>query len=422
LLKEETESMIARLRHLTALTALTLLAIPGILSAAEVDKYLPNETDSVCMINVRQILHSPVAKRFALNKQLAALLKFHQGPEVLNALGLDLLKDVHKVVLAGWGEGEDWGFLLIMHGQYDTVKLPASFNVLAKAWPDKMKERKEGDHRFWEIVTSEETKKDGEKAADQRDSVAFGFGISSDSGPRLLPKIELNAPLFFALVDKSTIVLSPQKDRVRAAFQRAADGKRPKLAKDMRDSILEQDLRQSIWFSMRMSPIKPPKNDDSKEAPSPSDPDDLVFFEGGFVVDAGVKIHATVTTRNAEAARGAMRDLDDIRTRLEGLVALLAGSKKDRSSLTGIVRSFKTTRKGRVVTLDAQIPVDVFDDLEDMLAPAPENASRPAAAPPPPMPRDTSTEVPPSPPIRDVTPPVPAPEPKLPVMGKAGTH
>jgi hypothetical protein len=391
--KEVMDRMMAKLRPVTGLLAAALLMTAGRAPAGEVDKYLPNETDLVCTINVRQILHSPVAKRFALNQQLAGLLHFWQAPELVTSLSHDLLKDVHKIVLANWGEGENWGYLVIAHGQFDTAKLPATFKELAKTWPKNLKEHKEDGHRFWEMIVAADDSKE-KPAAKSHGSFILGLGLNSDGVPSGLSQLELSQPVYIALVDKSTIIFSPQKGQVLAAFQRAADGKRTKLARDLRDSILDQDPRQSLWFSVGLP--RPTKKDPAKDTRPPSVPDEVVFSEGGFTINDGVKFHATITARNAEAAREVTRDLDDLRTRLQGLVALLAGNRKDTCSLTGIVRSFKDTRKGRIVTLEAQIPAAVFDDLEDLLKPSSEAAPQtPPPAAPAPMPQAAPPDGPP---------------------------
>jgi hypothetical protein len=182
------------------------------------------------------------------------------------------------------------------------------------------------------------------------------------------------------------------------------------LNKEVRASILDQDPRQSIWFT-----IAPP----TSANPPPDNAEVVVFSEGGLTIDEAIKFHATFSARNAEAARELCRDIDDWRTRLQGLAALVAGNKKDRSAWMTVARSIKDSRRGRVVTLDAQIPTDVFDELEGLLRPAAADSSRPAA---PPKPEGSPPGVPAVPPSRDTAPTAPSSEPRLPAVERLGSR
>jgi hypothetical protein len=347
--------MFTRFRSPGWLLAAGVLALAPAARAAELDRYLPDETERVCTLNVRQLLHAPVVKRFALAPLHEALAA---GParHVLAAVGLDPLQDIHRVVVANWGDENDGSWMVIVHGRFDTARAAAGLKQLARAVPGHLKAHQDDGRPYWEIVGGDADVPPGKQGALRFVVPMFDLGPAEDGAPPTSPSfaLHLGDSWFFAVVDKSTLVIAPDEKHVRAAFARAAGGKRPAVNRSLRDLIADCDLRQSVWFACSEG------------------------VEGGLTVKDDVRFQATLYAPSLEAARQVTRDIDDLRTRLQGLVMLLAGNQKERSSLAGVLQSLKDTRKGRVVTLEAQIPADVFDDLQGLL-------EAPAAPPPAPV-------------------------------------
>src|SRR5579859_3875269 len=79
--------------RLASLLTLALLAHPGV-RAADVDTYLPADTESYLSINIRQILDSPLVKKAALGQLREALKSEDQVNDVLKDLGFDPFKDL----------------------------------------------------------------------------------------------------------------------------------------------------------------------------------------------------------------------------------------------------------------------------------------------------------------------------------------
>jgi hypothetical protein len=368
---EVTGPMITRFRWMGWLLAAGVLALAPAAHAAPVDRYLPEETETVCTLNVRQLLHSPVVKRFAF-QTLRDVLAACPAKQVLGAVGLDPLQDIHQVVVASWGDEDDGNWAVIVHGRFDTARAAAGLKLLARAMPEKLKAHQDDGHAYWEIVGGDTNVPPGKHGSLTFLVPLFGLASAADGSPATCPSffLRLADGLFFAVIDKSTVVIAQDRKDVQAAFARTTAGKRPAVNRDLRDLIADCDLRQTLWFAGADG------------------------VEGGLTVDEDVKFQATVYARNLEAARQVTRGIDDLRTRLAGLIMLVAGNKKDRSSLAGILQSFKDTRKGRVVTLEAQIPIDVFDELQEVLAtqtvppPPPvtptRDGRRPEKQPPPP--------------------------------------
>src|SRR5262245_44761739 len=123
-------------RSLAALVGLFLLFILQA-KAFEPDKYLPNDTDAVVVVNVQQILASPLV-RTHYAAALPDLLKSNEDVhKVLKSTGLDPLKDIDQVIFAN-GEslyrltkgvvkgkteyGSAGGFFFLVKGRFDVAK------------------------------------------------------------------------------------------------------------------------------------------------------------------------------------------------------------------------------------------------------------------------------------------------------------
>src|SRR5262249_15241960 len=78
-----------------------LLAAP--LWAAEADKLLPNDTETVMGINVRQILDAPLVKKLGLEQAKKALKAQSDVQKILDDLGFDVFTDVDTITVAGCG-------------------------------------------------------------------------------------------------------------------------------------------------------------------------------------------------------------------------------------------------------------------------------------------------------------------------------
>jgi hypothetical protein len=261
------------------------------------------------------------------------------------------------VVVAGWGDGDKADALILCHGQFDTAKASAALKGLAKGAPENLKVHKEDALRIYEIVGS------GPAPEGHRGSLSFGLGVLGPEGFHSpVPQLNMTGTLCFAVLDQSTLAIAADKKHLVAAAKRAADGKRPAVCKELRELVESADAGHSVWFAA-VAPRAKKQNNREWETP-------VEAFVGSINLKDDVKLQMKIFARTHEGARQTSQAIDDVRTRLQGMVLLLAGSKSERSSLAGIPRAFKDSRQGRVVTLEAQIPAAVFEDLATMFTPA----------------------------------------------------
>src|SRR5260221_12512416 len=86
--------------------AVALVATP--VNAAELDKFLPDDTQVIATINIRQIIDSGLAKKFELGKELENLMgQNDEAIKVLKSLGLDPLKDINRITAAHSGKEDE---------------------------------------------------------------------------------------------------------------------------------------------------------------------------------------------------------------------------------------------------------------------------------------------------------------------------
>src|SRR5215831_6496476 len=74
--------------------------LPISAQAGEVNKYLPNDSDFVVMLNVRQLLNSPLVQKHALADLKTMLKANSEATKHLEALGFDPFKDLTSITLA----------------------------------------------------------------------------------------------------------------------------------------------------------------------------------------------------------------------------------------------------------------------------------------------------------------------------------
>jgi hypothetical protein len=185
-----------------AVLALPAPAAPVIKSGGQtlkIDKYLLDDVDGVLVVDVKQIMASPVYKK-SFQKQLSDLIARPEVQVFLKDAGFDPLKEVERVIIcnsrschrAEIGTPGDDGPFLLFQGKVDAAKVKAKMASLAKEHPD------------W-IAGSDAP--GGEKV----------YRIGPRHGP------------YVAQLDANTVVMAGMKTHVLAALDKAAGKKTTKL-------------------------------------------------------------------------------------------------------------------------------------------------------------------------------------------------
>jgi hypothetical protein len=195
------------------LTGVALVALAVSARSAEVDPLLPAETENVMHVNVRQLLDSQMAKKFALGPAKEALKK-EKVAEIVKDLGLDPLKDIDKVTVASWGTGpEDTNVLIVVRGTFDPEKLFNTAVKTAQAEGDKVSIVEEGKYKLIQF------------------------------SPPNQPK-----PFFVTVADEKTIIGGSDKKLVTNALAIAEKGGgKAAVKRELAALLLRQDEKASMY-------------------------------------------------------------------------------------------------------------------------------------------------------------------------------
>lgn len=174
----------------SGLTARAAPAPPVTISPVE--KYLPDDTNAVAVLNVKQVLASPLFVKH-YKKELEELLKNPAAADWLKDSGIDPLRDVQRATLFMARSVDSMppqaAVSLLLQGRFDTGKLRAKMKERAKALPEVVKIHGAGVNSLYEID---------------------------------LPWL---GPLFVGQVDRGTILLTFRKDAFDVMRDKAAGKK-----------------------------------------------------------------------------------------------------------------------------------------------------------------------------------------------------
>jgi hypothetical protein len=318
-------------RTLAVVTALLLFTPLG--RAADVDPYLPEDTESVLNVNVRQILDSQLVKKHKLVELAQEALRDNdQVQDILNDLGFDPFKDLDRIVVAAPSGTEKDRGLVIVHGRFDVAKFKAKAEQVVKDDSEHLKIHKilGGKHLLYEV-----------------------------NHP------DLDDPFFVALAGRDTLLASLGKDYVVDALKKIGKNEKPVLKDKKFQALLEKvDARQSLSVAVV-------KNPDLVKALDKVSGDIKGMIEkvqalgGGLTISDEIKLDLVVNTKNA-------KDADDLRKSAKAgldaiqLLALVFAQNNDSPEAEFVIEIIKSLRiknnKDGTVVIKGHISSDLIED------------------------------------------------------------
>jgi hypothetical protein len=324
----------ARLRagYLGLGLAALLLAAPA--RAADLEKLLPNDTEAIFTINVKQILNSALVKKVGLDKVKDAIKNLDQVQKILDQLGFDPFKDIDSIVAAGPGPGAetDKG-LSIIKGNFDVDKFKEVATAAAKDHPDHL-----------ELVKVP-------------DGLGGNYELYKVSHP------EIPNPFYVSIASKQYLLIALAKDYVIDAQEKLAGRKKTNLkSKEMAALIGRLDPKQSLSLATIGKALeKGPLAEQEKGKEIIEKLDDVIF---GVTIDKDIDVVLAVTAKDEKAAEA----LDDeIRNGLNlalGAAAFVASQKKELAPLVDVLKSIKPKTKGKNITVTVKFE---GEDLEKLI-------------------------------------------------------
>ena len=306
-------------------------AFTPVARAADPDKLLPEDSEFVVSVNMKQVVDSDIIKKYAL-EQLKQAMQGADAKKFLTDLGLDPLKDIDRLVMGGSGKDQnDMSGLMIIHGKFDAEKLFKAAEAQTKKDPD-----------HFTLV------KDGKDVM---------FKYQPDNGN----------PAYATVVDDTTVIVGSEKKVITTAL--AVGSKKPNLSKDLTALIAKQDDKASLWMvgvtKDKLNNVKLPKGGG---APANLQ-DNLQKMETVALVvrvTEDISLDVTIGMANADAADEMGKIIDDGLQQIKGAVPFLAAMNPKMKPLVDVVNTLKSTVKDKSINLTAKMPGKAIGGLLNM--------------------------------------------------------
>ena len=317
-------------RSLAVFTAV-LLSAP-LARAAELDPYLPEDTETLLNINVRQILDSELFKKHLLEIAQEALRGDDQVQDVLKDLGFDPFKDLDRIVIAKPTSTEKDRGLAIVHGRFDVAKFKAKAEEVAKDDSDHLKIHKilGGKHLLYEVNMPE------------RDD-----------------------PIFVGIAGGDTLLVSLGKDYVVNALKKSGKETKPVLKNKDFQALLEKvDARQSLSLAAVANPDIAKALDKTSLGDIKSMIEKIQALAGGLTISDEIKLELAVTTKNTKDAKELS---DSAKAGLNLILGFAAPFVQNGDNLVAefvieTIKSLRVTNKGEAVFVKGRISNDLIED------------------------------------------------------------
>jgi hypothetical protein len=307
--------MIMRSR-LRCFAAIAIAIFAGSLTAATPDKYLPDDSEVVLTVNVRQFLDTPL-----INRDLDRLREALKGQEKISAelekVGLDPLKDIDRITItAAPGQGDDH-FFLVAHGRFDTAKLEARAKTAVTEESDNVSEVKEEDHTFYSIT---------------QPGAAHVF--------------------YIAWPESGTIVASPSKELILHAFGVQAGKSQSSLNQDMA-GLLEKIDEKSVASIVGLGSLL-------KDTPQAGQ---VQHFNGTVTIDQSMHLAAAVAVKDVETAETLTKTITDGMAQVKTMLSMAAKNREDLAPAISLLEAIKIRREGDTINIEGDLTEDLLDKL-----------------------------------------------------------
>lgn len=313
--------MLTRNRLLPGSLVLALALMAGTGRAAELDQFLPNSTEGVVTLNVKQLLAAPMVKA-NLETVKALMLAVPNVQTILDDIGFDPFTDVDRVVLAI--DRDPTKSVILVHGKFDTAKIAAAAEKAAKDEGDVLKVIKAAGYTYYSVKPPE------------------GKGpLPSDT-------------LYVGMVDGTTLVSSSSPDAIIEAMDKKAGKKKPELKKDLQALLDKADRQQTISIVTLSAPLA---------ATGQAIIEKLSAVTGGINVGDDIKAAFMLNAKTAKDAAAVESELKEGLDQVKALVDLTANNNKDLKPLVDVVSTLKIATQGTVITLSGQISKEVLNQL-----------------------------------------------------------
>jgi hypothetical protein len=314
-------------KSLLALFVLTLVTVAPT-RAADIEKYLSDETDGVVTIDVKGFFGSPLAKKLGLDKSLGD----DAASRILKEIGLDPTQDIDRAVIGLAGGNQR---VIVLEGKFDPAKMEAKLEELAKDKKDFLTVHKTEKGKVFEVA----------KLDDLIKLPDLVQGVVNLKGEKA----------FLAIPDKGHVILAQSQDSLVEAIAKGEGKKTTKLKnRDLAVLIGKMDSRQTVRLVLTGATTGLEKTKS---------------ITGGINVTADVKLDAVIAADDTDAAKATEEMISDQLTQVRDFLGALGGANKGAlAPIVDVLKSIKTEAKDRNVLVSSTLTGEAIEKLVKSLA------------------------------------------------------
>jgi len=331
---------------LAAFGVLALLVGAGSAQAQAI-KLLPNDTELVFTLNLKQILTSEVAKA---NKTLldfakqAIEQKLDDNPanKYLKKANFNFLTDLHSVTVA-MPVGRDFGEgMIVLEGKFDAEKIEEAVADAGNEAGEKLK-----------VIEIAKTK-------------AF----------QVTPKDD-GKTIYVGILNSKTLIACTSKADFATAVARLTGSQQPSFKAEFKTAVSAINGKQSLSFAATSAALtkladKAPEGAADQAKQAVGFLKDLDGFSAAVTIQKDIDFHLTVNTKDANKAM----ELGNLAKlglgALRGKYAEEAKDNEKSAAILSVVKTITATTSGSSLTIRGQIAFDTLEKIMQLL-PVPGN-------------------------------------------------
>jgi len=286
----------------------------GAAPAADVEAFLPNDSEVVLSLNVEQLMNSTLGKKYLRGAIEQALKDNPQGADILKLVELDPFKDISRVTLAMWTKDNA---LVIVGGKFNRDKIADLASKAAADQPAKVKIHNTDGGTIYELVD------DDKKST------------------------------FTAFASSAAILMSPDKNLLADLIGKT-NSKIGKVKKELAALIAKADAKQTLWMAalpgITSAIPLPSDNPQQKQAV-----EGLESITGTLNVANDAKLMLSLTSKNPQAAQILNKQIIDGLNLVKLFLPSAAKDKPEIAPLLDVINTIRTLNKGKTVTITAEM-------------------------------------------------------------------
>lgn len=312
-------------RTLFGLACSLIFATTSTTTAADLEAYLPKDTDLVVSLNVRQVLDSPAIKDHAGDLIRLVMSSSKDLQEAIQTLGLNPLADFSRVsVGVGLENVNNPRAIVIIDGKFDAAKIAKLMDDLIKKDPKK-------------------------------------YGIEKIGGKSLYRLTAANQPVYAATIDANVVVLGTVKEFVANAADAAKGGRKSEIRKELSTLLAAADAKASLYLAAptkgRLGGITLPDADLKKLI------EQVETITGEVRIDKDLQVMVTLTASNAQVAKEVQSLAESAISLYRLQLKLALSDQPELRPLVELASSVKATQKDKQIVITGNLASAAIEKL-----------------------------------------------------------